>query len=123
MEENAFMVAAERAAAPHLPNLPAREADAPGQFGLADRDRTAAILTASGWSGIAIAPFDFDCAFPADRLETWFTRLGPAAAALREVDAAKRAELIPVLHAAFARYVDGDQVRFTAACWEIRALA
>ena len=37
--ENPFMTTAERAAAPLLPNLPARRPDAPGQFAFADRDR------------------------------------------------------------------------------------
>ena len=35
--ENPFMTTAERAAAPLLPNLPARRPDAPGQFAFADR--------------------------------------------------------------------------------------
>jgi SAM-dependent methyltransferase len=48
-EENPFMTTAERAAAPLLPNLPARVPDAPGQFGLANQARTLGILENSGW--------------------------------------------------------------------------
>src|SRR5687768_12299444 len=51
-EENPFMTAAERAAAPLLPNLPARRPNLPGQFALADRGRTARILEESGWGEI-----------------------------------------------------------------------
>ena len=46
--ENPFMTTAERAAAPLLPNLPARRPDAPGQFAFADRRRVYSILEESG---------------------------------------------------------------------------
>ena len=41
------MTAAERAAAPFLPELPARAEDAPGQFGFADGERVRHILARS----------------------------------------------------------------------------
>src|SRR5687768_3504342 len=47
--ENPFMTAAERAAAPLLPNLPARRPDGPGQFAFGSSDKVTAILAASGW--------------------------------------------------------------------------
>src|SRR5690242_14666789 len=43
-EENPFMTTAERAAAPLLPNLPARRPGGPGQFAFADRGRVYSIL-------------------------------------------------------------------------------
>ena len=43
---------AERAAAPLLPDLPARRPDAPGQFAFADGQRIRAILEDSGWADI-----------------------------------------------------------------------
>jgi ubiquinone/menaquinone biosynthesis C-methylase UbiE len=47
--DNPFMTTAERAAAPFLPNLPARRPDAPGQFALADRaESTASWSRAAG---------------------------------------------------------------------------
>lgn len=46
--DNPFMTTAERAAAPLLPNLPARRPDAPGQFSFADRHRVSSILEGSG---------------------------------------------------------------------------
>jgi ubiquinone/menaquinone biosynthesis C-methylase UbiE len=46
--ENPFLTTAERAAAPLLPNIPAREPDAPGQFAFAARRRVNRILEESG---------------------------------------------------------------------------
>ena len=61
--ENPFMTTAERAAAPLLPNLPARRPDAPGQFAFADRRRVHTILEESGWAEIDIRP-DRCCLHP-----------------------------------------------------------
>jgi ubiquinone/menaquinone biosynthesis C-methylase UbiE len=62
--ENPFMTAAERAAAPLLPNISPRRPDAPGQFAFADRDRVASILQKSGWADIDVQPVDFDFSKP-----------------------------------------------------------
>ena len=84
--ENPFMTTAERAAAPLLPNLPARRPGAPGQFAFADRDRVHAILREGGWTGIEIEPLDVACAFPASELTRYLTRLGPVGVALEQAD-------------------------------------
>jgi SAM-dependent methyltransferase len=55
-EENPFMTAAERAAATVLPNVPAREPDAPGQFGFANPSRVSRILKESGWNDVVLSP-------------------------------------------------------------------
>ncbi len=121
--DNPFMTTAERAAAPLLPSLPPRRPNAPGQFAFADRARVAQILDASGWRDIDIQPFEVECAFPATALADYFTRLGPVGLILQEADAAARAQVVETLHAAFAPYVRGDEVRFVAACWTIGARA
>jgi SAM-dependent methyltransferase len=72
--ENPFMTTAERAAAPLLPNLPAREPDAPGQFAFSDPQRVQRILEAAGWSESDIRPIDVPCAFPETELVFYFTR-------------------------------------------------
>jgi SAM-dependent methyltransferase len=64
--DNPFMTTAERAAAPLLPALPARQPDAPGQFAFANPTRVHGLLAESGWSGIDIQPIDVECAFPAE---------------------------------------------------------
>lgn len=121
--DNPFMTAAERAAAPLLPDLPPRRPGAPGQFGFADPQRVRGILEASGWGGIDIQPVDVGCRFPADRLEDYLTRLGPVGQALQRSDEATRARVMPVVRAAFEPFEQGDEVVFTAACWMVTATA
>jgi SAM-dependent methyltransferase len=121
--ENPFMTTAERAAAPFLPDMPARKPDAPGQFGFADPARVDRILTDSGWGGIQIKPVDIPCSILKSELHAYVTRLGPLGMVLQEADAGTRARVIEAVRAAFAPFVQGEEVRFTAACWEIRAHA
>ncbi|HEX2761410.1 MAG TPA: class I SAM-dependent methyltransferase, partial [Rhizomicrobium sp.] len=121
--ENPFMTTAECAAAPFLPDMPARKPDAPGQFGFADPARVDRILTDSGWGGIQIKPVDIPCSILKSELHAYVTRLGPLGMVLQEADAGTRARVIEAVRAAFAPFVQGEEVRFTAACWEIRAHA
>jgi ubiquinone/menaquinone biosynthesis C-methylase UbiE len=121
--DNPFMTAAERAAVPLLPQLPARRADEPGQFAFANRERVHAILHDSGWADIDLQPLDVACLLPTRELDTYLTRLGPLARVLPELDEPVRARVIDTVRAAFDPYVHGADVRFTAACWMIGARA
>ncbi|MFJ8531978.1 class I SAM-dependent methyltransferase [Streptomyces sp. NPDC093591] len=121
--ENPFMTTAERAAAPLLPNLPARRPDGPGQFAFADAERVHRILEESGWSGIDIRPVDVTCTLPERELVGYFTRLGPVGQVLPEVDEQTRARVVETVRAAFEPFVHGSEVRFTAACWTVGARA
>lgn len=120
-EENPYMTTAERAAASVI-DLPARQ-PGPGQFGFADRMRTASLLTDGGWSHVDIQPLDVSCAYPGSELVNYFTRLGPVGVALQQADASTRERVIAAVRPAFDAYVHGDEVRFDAACWLIRARA
>jgi ubiquinone/menaquinone biosynthesis C-methylase UbiE len=121
--ENPFMTAAERAAAPLLPNLPPRRPDAPGQFFLADRQRIASILESSGWAEIDIRPIDVDCTLPETELVGYISRLGPVGLILAEADERTRMQVIATVRPAFDPYVRGTEARFTAACWMVGARA
>jgi len=121
--ENPFMTTAERAAAPLLPNLPARKPGAPGQFSLADRDRVVSILEESGWAGIDIRPIDVACTLPEKALHGYLTRLGPVGLVLQDADERTRTRVIEAVRTAFEPYVHGSEVRFIAACWMIGATA
>ncbi|MCU1643851.1 MAG: Methyltransferase [Nocardia sp.] len=121
--ENPFMTTAERAAAPLLPNLPARQLDQPGQFAFADEQRVRAILDQSGWSAIGFRPVDVECVLPEQELIRYFTQFGPVGLHLPDVDEATRTEVVRTVRAAFEPFVHGDQVRFTAACWVVDAAA
>jgi SAM-dependent methyltransferase len=121
--ENGFMTAAERAAAPFLPDIPPRRTDAPGQFAFADSTRVAGILEQGGWTAIDIRPLDVECAFPKNDLVGYVTRIGPIGRALRAADEKARARIVQAVLPAFDPYVHGDEVRFVAACWMIGARA
>jgi len=121
--ENPFMTTAERAAAPLLPNIPARRPDAPGQFAFADQRRVHRILEESGWAGIDIQAIDVPCTLPEKELVRYLTRLGPLGLILHEADDRTRTQVIETVRAAFEPYVHGAEVRFNAACWMIGARA
>jgi SAM-dependent methyltransferase len=119
--ENPFMTTAERAAAPLLPSLPAREPDAPGPFALADAGRVARILEESGWTDIDLRPIDVPCAMPEKDLGRYLSRFGPVGTALGQADEPTRTRVLQTVRAAFDPFVHGDEVRYTAACWMVGA--
>jgi SAM-dependent methyltransferase len=120
--ENPFMTAAERAAAPLLPGMPPRKAG-PGQFAFADAGHVRSILAASGWTDVDIQPIDVACTMPESALLPYATRLGPVGLKLQDLDEAARAPVVDAMRDAFAPYVSGGTVRFTAACWMLCARA
>jgi SAM-dependent methyltransferase len=121
--DNPFMTTAERAAAPFLSDMPVRKRDAPGQFAFADQARVRRILEDSGWREIDIQPVDIACTLYKSALHDYVTRLGPLGLVLQEADVSTRAKVIDAVRAAFDPYVQGEEVRFTAACWRISAKA
>ena len=121
--ENPFMTTAERAAAPLLPDMPPRKPDAPGQFGLADRNRIQRVLGESGWSEIDIKRIDPTCTFPERELIRYFTRLGPLGRMLEQQDEQTRKRVIDTVRPAFDPFVHGDEVRIVGACWDVSARA
>jgi len=121
--ENPFMTTAERAAAPHLPNIPARRPNAPGQFAFADQRRVYRILEESGWAEIDIRPIDVACTLPEKQLVPYLTRLGPLGLILHEADDRTRTQVTETVRAGFDPFVHGAIVRFTAACWMVGARA
>jgi hypothetical protein len=120
-EENPFMTTAERAAKPLLPDLPPRDLNGPGQFAFGEPETVRAILTQAGWEDVDLQPLDAECTMPASELEGYLTRLGPVGMALSGADEDTKDRVVEVLRPAFAPYVHGDEVRFTAACWLITA--
>ena len=121
-EQNPFMTAAERAAAPLLPNkLPPRRPDSPGQFAFADGARVERILAQSGWADVDLQVLDVALAFPEASLDRYLARLGPLGRALAGEDEPTRTHIVGTVRRAFAQFVHGDEVRFDAACWLIRA--
>ncbi|MGR9578999.1 class I SAM-dependent methyltransferase [Pandoraea sputorum] len=121
--ENPFMTVAERTAAPLLCGLPPRQPGAPGQFGFADRERVAAILSSAGWVDVRLEPVQFDCTFAQADLRDYASRLGPVGLALAGLDPAKRESVVDAVVDAYAPFVAQGEVRFTSACWHLSARA
>ncbi|RII15107.1 Demethylmenaquinone methyltransferase [Streptomyces sp. YIM 130001] len=123
MEENPFMTTAARAAAPLVPSLPVRKDGDPGQFGLADPDRTGRLLRESGWTSVDARPVEAVCTLPESELDSYLTRFGVLGTVLPDLPETTRARVVETVRAAFEPYVHGDEVRFTAACWVVDASA
>jgi SAM-dependent methyltransferase len=121
--DNPFMTTAERAAAPFLPDLPPRNPDAPGQFAFADRERVRNILECAGWREIDIRHVDVVCTLPRAQLDRYIRRLGPVGLALERAPDDLRDRIVETVCAAFAPFVAGEEIRFTAACWRLSARA
>jgi ubiquinone/menaquinone biosynthesis C-methylase UbiE len=119
--ENPFMTTAERAAARILPNVPARDPEAPGQFAFANANRVRHILEDSGWADVDIAPLDVECAFPEADLVRYATRFGPLGRVLHDADEQTKDRVLATVRPAFDPFVHGATVRFMAACWKVSA--
>lgn len=119
--ENPFMTAAMRAAAPWLPAQAAPPPEAPGQFAFADPARVRDILEGGGWRRCEIEAVDVSCTFPETALLPYVTRMGPLGRLFPALDPERRSRVIDALRDAFESYVHGDEVRFVAACWQLRA--
>lgn len=121
--DNPFMTAAERAAAPLLPDLPPRRLSGPGQFAFADARETRRLLAAAGWREVEISVIDVACAMPGSELEGYLGRMGPVGVALRGADQALQLRVKAAVRAAFTPFLHGDEVRFIAALWDLSARA
>ena len=110
-------------AGPASISLTPPQPDAPGQFAFADGDRVKRILEGSGWREVDVRPIDVPSTVAEADLLTYVTRLGPAGAALREADAATRAQAEAALKEAFEPFVHDGAARFASACWLVRASA
>ncbi|MFT3923290.1 MAG: class I SAM-dependent methyltransferase [Myxococcales bacterium] len=121
--ENPFMTTAERSAAPLLPSLPARRAGGPGQFAFADPALVRSILEQSGWDQVDVRAIDEACALPEAALLPYLNRLGPLGLTLQAEPPDVQAAVVARVREAFEPYVQGTEVRFSAACWLISARA
>jgi SAM-dependent methyltransferase len=117
--ENPFMTTAERAAA-SLIEIPPRDPHA-GQFAFGDPERVRKILEQAGWNGVVLDPLDVACAMPEAVLKTYISRFGPTAIALQDADEVTKERVLEAVLPAFEPFLEGETVRFDAACWIVRA--
>lgn len=100
---------------------PQKPGTSPGPFAFADADHVRAILATSGWTGDA-QPVDYryragEGSDAIDEALAFFSRIGPAAAQLRELDGAARDAGRQRLRDALAARLCNDTVDFPAAAW------
>jgi SAM-dependent methyltransferase len=99
---------------------------APGPFAFADREHVTAILMDGGWEQVAFEPFDFAMiagagADPIGDAVGYFQRIGPAAAALREMDEATRGETLAGIREIAQVHCRDGVVALRAATWIVTA--
>jgi SAM-dependent methyltransferase len=97
-----------------------------GPFAFADPARIAAVLTGAGFAPPSIRALDFDFVAGAgeDPLAdaiSYFRRIGPFAALLRELDERAGEAAAEALGEILARHQAGDQILFRAAAWIVTA--
>jgi SAM-dependent methyltransferase len=99
---------------------------APGPFAFAEREHVTAILADAGWSDIAFESFDFAMIAgsgedPVEDAMGYFTRIGPAAAAMREMDETSRRQTLTAIRSVVEGHRRDGVVALRAACWIVTA--
>ena len=101
---------------------------APGPFAFADPAHVRAILEGAGWQDVAVdaADFAYIAGFGPDAVgdaRRFFSRIGPAAAALRELREPERSAIAERMGEWLESRRSGDIVAFPAAAWIVTARA
>ncbi|GIM92880.1 class I SAM-dependent methyltransferase [Paractinoplanes toevensis] len=122
---NAWLPAAMLGAAPHLgPMPPLPIGDEPGPFAFADPARVTRLLTAAGFTGIAVRAHDVVLEapdHPGDVAE-WLIEVGPAGAAYRDAGSTARASARAGAARLLERFREaGTGYRLPAGLWLITA--
>ncbi|MET0372342.1 MAG: methyltransferase domain-containing protein [Sphingobium sp.] len=94
----------------------------PGPFAFADEAFVKATLAAAGWADAEAQPVDYDYVAgagddPVADAVAFFSRIGPAARALRAADPEDRAAMVERITAVCRAHRAGDTVTFPAAAW------
>ena len=122
-DENPIMTLPMAAALQHVPPPPPPEPGAPGPFAFADPERVRGILTAAGFSDIALTPHDEKVG--GGDLETVLDmalKVGPLGALLRE-HPDKRDTVLGAVRAVLAGHDGPDGVKLDSATWIVTARA
>ena len=99
---------------------------APGPFAFAEEDHVRSILARAGWRDIAVHPVDFRFvtgAGPDSLAEAlhFFTKIGPAARAMKTMEEGEQAEVLQRLQRWLATQRSGDLIALPAAAWIVTA--
>lgn len=99
---------------------------APGPFAFADPEYVHAVLSAGGWSGIQLEPFDTAYVIgqgpdAVDEAVDFLRRIGPAAQRLATLEGAARADAEARLRALLENRLDQGLIAYPAAIWLVTA--
>ena len=112
---------------PLLPEQPQQDPHAPGPFALADPKRLRDILEQARFQEIEISPHEVPITLAAgggvERAVEFSSQIGPAAAAMVEVDEGTRAEMRKALHDVLANYEVDGRVALKGGIWIVKATA
>ena len=124
LPQNAWVVVPLMAAAQHVTLPPPPAADAPGPFALGDPDRVRDILGRAGFRDVRIAPVEKQLTLgrELDATAEFMTQMGPAAAVLREVDAATTTRVVAAIREALVPHQTPDGIRLGSAAWLVTAV-
>jgi len=101
---------------------PARVGYAPGPFSLADKEFTARILRAGGWTNVQaiVADYEYVAGEGEDAIEDavkTFRLIGPAASLIAAADEDRRPAMIDKVRAVVSRYHRAGRVALPASAW------
>lgn len=105
---------------------PQEAGQGPGPFAFADPEHVRSILSQAGWRDVAVEPFDFPWiagvgSDPVADAAAYLSRIGPAAAAMRQLEGDERAAFEERLLAWLEAHREGERVAFSAAAWLVTA--
>lgn len=105
-----------------FPQTPASDPRAPGPFAFADPDFVQGILEQAGWVDINAEPFDFAYIAgagedPVQDAVEYFSHIGPAARALRDLDPSLRSGIVEKLAELLRNHLAEGTVTLKAAAW------
>jgi SAM-dependent methyltransferase len=120
---NPVMTLAMTAARPYVEAPPPPQPGAPGPFAFADPDHVRTILSAAGFAGVELTPFE--AKIGSGDLEATLglsLRVGPLGAILRE-NPGKREAVIDAVREAYRPHEGPDGVKLDSATWIVTARA
>lgn len=126
IEENPWVIGLNSLLPPGLSQMP--HSMVPGPFAFADQDAVTAMLCEAGWSEIKFEAVDFAYIAgtgddPVADAVSYFLKIGPAARAAAQMEAAGRTAFSRRLKAFLEGHLDRDLIALLAGAWIVTARA
>lgn len=123
--ENDWVTVPMGAALQHLPKPEPLPPNAPGPFGLADREFLERTLSEAGYADINISPFKptmrFGHGMDRERAADFFIDAGPVSRLLRDAPPELVEPARTAIREALMPFYDGETVNLAGSCWIVRA--